>query len=629
MLCACSLLCKSAVYYVAPTGSDVNSGTIASPFLTIQWAQTFVVAGDTVYVRGGNYVMQETQIAEITTGSPRFAYVTKLTKSGSVGKRINYWAYPGEKPVFNYNNVKPATTRINAFEVTGSWIHIKGLEVIGVQVTTTGTVNTQSICFSQSGAGGNNIYEQLSMHDGMAIGFYLTRGGNTLVLNCDAYNNWDNVSSDLLGGNVDGFGAHPNNAAYTGIVFNGCRAWLNSDDGYDCINSFTAITFENCWSFYNGYSVTFQSLANGIGFKAGGYGVSTSPSVPSVIPRNIVRNCVAARNKSSGFYANHHSGGLTFYNNTAYQNSTNYNMLNRSADYQSDVNGYDHIIRNNVSYLPRSSNSHIISYDPATCIIDHNTFLNTSVSVSSIDFLSLDTSLLRAARRGDGGLPLNNFMRLAQGSDLIDAGIDVGLPFYGMTSDIGAFEYTPFALPVDMLSFTASVINKDVVLQWQVASENQNKGWSVERTSSSRIAEIIGFVNGKGTTSEPSTYSFTDKNVSKGRYQYRLRQINLDGTIKYSNIRVVDVSKASAINLEVYPVPVEAGSVVYYTVSEKTNVTLNLFNTLGQLMATLINRESDAGQYQVLLADDVFRTKGTYFLKLSAGKQIVAKTIIK
>ncbi len=382
--------------------------------------------------------MQESQIFEKTTGSTPFAYVTKLTKSGTAGKRINYWAYPGERPVFDFSDVKPAGHRINAFEVTGSWIHIKGLEVVGVQVTVT-TGNTQSICFSQTGAGGNNIYEELSMHDGMAIGFYLTRGANVLVLNCDAYNNWDNVSADKKGGNVDGFGAHPNNASYTGIVFRGCRAWFNSDDGFDIISSYAAITVEDCWAFYNGYSNDFEALANGIGFKMGGFGTSTSPSVPAVIPRHTIRHNLSVGNKSSGFYANHHLGGNHWYNNTAYYNWPNFNMLNRRADYQADVPGYDHVLRNNVSYLTRSDREHhlITDIDLEKSTVDHNSFLNPAITLTAADFVSLDMTLLTLPRQPNGALPDTDFMRPTPGSDLIDTGVEVGLPFSGAKPDLG------------------------------------------------------------------------------------------------------------------------------------------------------------------------------------------------
>ena len=70
---------------------------------------------------------------------------------------------------------------------------------------------------------------------------------------------------------MDGFGFHPGKGS-AGNKISGCRAWFNSDDGYDCINASESVLFENCWAFYNGYSTSFASLANGTGFKIGGYG---------------------------------------------------------------------------------------------------------------------------------------------------------------------------------------------------------------------------------------------------------------------------------------------------------------------------------------------------------------------
>ncbi|MBJ6108349.1 T9SS type A sorting domain-containing protein [Hymenobacter sp. BT523] len=446
----------SAKYYVAPTGNDTNSGTILQPFLSIQRAQVAVAPGDTVWVRGGTYLMQSSQIANYV--SP-YAYVTQLSKSGSAAAgRINYWAYPGERPVFNYANIDPnvgvsnanvtfaAPYRISAFEITGSYIHLRGLEVVGVRVPLVPTnTNTQSICFSQSGAGGNNIYERLSMHDGQAIGFYLTRGGNTLVLNCDAYRNNDNVNTSnstgaANGGNVDGFGSHPNNANYSGIVFRGCRAWQNSDDGYDCISAFAATTFENCWAFYNGYTQNFVSRGDGNGFKAGGYGTSTS--FPAVVPNNTVQLCLSVRNKSNGFYSNHHQAGSYWYNNTAYHNATNYNMVNRkdktASGYLVDVPGYGHVLRNNISYRGRSANNpDTISISRSASTFDHNAL---GAGVTAADFLSLDTTQLRAPRQADGALPVLSTLRLAPGSGLVDAGVSVGLPYLGAAPDLGAFE---------------------------------------------------------------------------------------------------------------------------------------------------------------------------------------------
>lgn len=431
----------SKTIFVAPDGNDTAPGTKAQPLHSIAKAQSLAAPGDTVYVRGGTYLMQEPQIA---TFSRNQAHVILLDKSGTEGKRIRYWAYPGERPVFDFSNVKPANYRVHAFEITGSWLHIRGLEVIGVQVTIT-NVNTQSICFSNEG-GSNNIYEGLSMHDGQGIGFFLTSGSNNLVLNCDAYRNFDYTSKaggGRNGGNVDGFGNHPSKGSMNNI-FRGCRAWLNSDDGYDCISAFESTVFENCWAFYNGYSEGFVSRADGNGFKAGGYGARPFNLLPGSIPRNTVRNCLAVMNKANGFYANHHLEGSDWYNNTAYGNGTNYNMVNRrsktEADYLTDGPGYNHVLRNNISFQPRSKGNDIANVDTARCTIDHNTFMSEGLTVTAPDFLSLDTALLTAPRQPDGSLPAVNFMHLAPKSKLIDAGIDVGLPYSGKGPDLGCFE---------------------------------------------------------------------------------------------------------------------------------------------------------------------------------------------
>jgi hypothetical protein len=434
------LAADASTWYVATNGGDANPGNKDLPFQTIQKAQTLVMAGDTVYVRGGTYLVQESQI---NSYSKIQAYVVLLDKSGTENKRNNYWAYTGEKPVFDFSNVKPANYRVHAFEITGSWLHIKGLEVTGVQVSIT-TVNTQSICFSNDG-GSNNIYEQLSMHDGQGIGFFLTAGSNNLILNCDAYRNYDYISKaggGRNGGNVDGFGNHPSPGSVNN-VFRGCRAWLNSDDGYDCISASESTVFENCWAFYNGYSDGFVSRADGNGFKAGGYGARPVAQLPVNIPGNTIRNCLSVMNKANGFYSNHHLAGSDWFNNTAYQNGVNFNMVNRKAKteegYLTDGPGYDHVLKNNISFSPRSGND-ISNYDPARCTIDHNSFLNNEIKISADDFISLDTAQLTAPRKKDGSLPDIDFMHLKPKSGLIDKGVNVGLPFKGKAPDLGCFE---------------------------------------------------------------------------------------------------------------------------------------------------------------------------------------------
>jgi hypothetical protein len=147
-------------------------------------------------------------------------------------------------------------------------------------------------------------------------------------------------------------------------------------------------------------------------------------------------------NKANGFYSNHHLEGSLWYNNTAYQNGNNFNMMNRKAkteaDYLIDGPGYNHVLRNNISFSPRGND--ITSVDAARCTIDHNTFMDPVITVTAADFVSLDTAELTAPRKPDGNLPNINFMRLKPGSKLTDKGVDVGLPFVGKAPDLGCFE---------------------------------------------------------------------------------------------------------------------------------------------------------------------------------------------
>jgi hypothetical protein len=263
---------EAAEWYVAANGSDDAAGSLEQPFATIQRAQKGAAPGDTVFIRGGTYHMTEAQIARRRR---IFASITVLDKSGEPGKPITYRAYRDERPVFDCSAVKPPGHRVSAFLVTGSWLHLIGLEVTGVQVTI--ETHTQSICFESNGS--HNIFERLAMHDGQAIGIYHVRGSDNLFLNCDAWSNWDHTSEDGKGGNVDGFGCHPTKGS-TGNVFRGCRAWYNSDDGYDCLGAHEAVVFENCWALYNGLSADGKNLGDGNGFKAGGYGSAPANHLP-------------------------------------------------------------------------------------------------------------------------------------------------------------------------------------------------------------------------------------------------------------------------------------------------------------------------------------------------------------
>jgi len=389
-----SLNLTAATYFISPDGNDSNTGDINTPFASLQHVNKLVKSGDTVYIRGGEYKIQNKDISRFD--KKLFARVIYFKTSGTKNSPIIYQAYENEKPVFDFSAVKPADHRVYAFSVSGSWLHFKGIEVTGVQVTMKG--HTQSISFENNGS--HNIFEGLTMRDSQAIGYYSTRGSHNLVLNCDAYNNWDYTSEGGKGGNVDGFGIHPRKGD-KGNVIRGCRAWFNSDDGYDLINSGEAVVIENCWAAYNGFTKEFKSAGDGNGFKAGGYGSTEESQLPSPIPRHSVIKSFAMRNKQSGFYANHHIGGIDWFNNVAYKNKKNFNMLARKSDNKTSIPGYGHRLKNNIGIQSRNG-SELININFSECTLENNFF---SSKPSQNIFENFDKENFFKARKENGDLP--------------------------------------------------------------------------------------------------------------------------------------------------------------------------------------------------------------------------------
>jgi MYXO-CTERM domain-containing protein len=399
----------AATYHVAPNGSDNAAGTDATTaWASITRAQQTVRAGDTVMVHGGRYVFSGTSG---TVGA-------SFTRSGTAAAPINYFAVAGEAvPVFDLTNLT-TSQRITGLDVNCSWVHIRGLEVMGVHQ---GIVGSDSWGLRIQGS--NNVIEGVNSHNNEAAGFFITSGANNLIVNCDSHDNYDPAEG---GGNGDGFGCHSSGG---GNVIRDCRAYDNSDDGYDFINAAGTCTVEGSFSARNGFIPhTTTTAGNGTGFKAGGYG-SPPANVPANPPRHTVRNCVAFGNRANGIYANHHVGGIDFFNNLSYRNQTNYNML-ADAGFPSA-----HTLRNNVAM---STGGTISNLTGGTAMFNS---WNLGVTASAADYVSTDEAQVIAPRNADYSLPAMTFMHLVAGSDLIDKGTDVGLPFVGVSPDLGPFEF--------------------------------------------------------------------------------------------------------------------------------------------------------------------------------------------
>lgn len=403
-----SLRAQAADYYVAPDGNDANPGTLEKPFGSVARGEQAAAAGDTVYLRGGVYRFSGTQA---TVG-------VAFTKSGTQGKPIRYFAYQSEVPVFDLFELKPQA-RVTGLDLRCDWVHLRGLEVRGVRQLIVGD------SWSVRVRGNNNVLEQLNVHDGQAPGIFITSGASNLVLNCDSHHNYDPLEQ---GGNADGFGCHSTGG---NNVLRGCRAYENSDDGFDFINAPGTCTVERSIAFRNGFIPdTSMAGANGAGFKAGGFG--EPPNTPaSGAPRHVVRGNLAFGNRAIGVYANHHPGGIDFFNNTSFDNPSNFDM--RPPD--SGGTTTSHKLRNNIS---AGTGRAIVNFNGGS---DTSNSWTLPVMVTAADFVSMDKALALAPRRADGSLPDNALMRLVAGSDLIDRGENIGLPFVGNAPDLGAFEF--------------------------------------------------------------------------------------------------------------------------------------------------------------------------------------------
>jgi uncharacterized protein YjdB len=437
----------AAVFYIAPDGNDTTGdGSKENPWFSINKAEEAVSAGCTVYIRGGTYQITDAVIEDNSVslgGGVSAVHVFKMTKSGKNASPINYFAYPGDpRPVFDMSAVAPLDKRVYVLVVEGSYLHFKGFDIVGTQVNVSDrSVKTQSECILNMG-GNSNTYEELAMHDGMAIGFYITEGSNNLILNCDAYNNYDSQSDNGSGGDTDGFGVHLSSTGYNNNVFRGCRTWNNSDDGFDAISCSSAITVENCWSFYNGRKLVNGSYAaangSGVGFKIGGFGNDDATNPVSPTPRHTIKFSLAAFNRGQGFYANHHWGGNDWYNNTAYKNRNNFNMWGRKDG--AGGPGYNHVLVNNLSYGPTESGS-----DITNAPVEENTRLNNSfdlgITITDSDFVSVsDWTELRSPRKADGNLPDINFLKPAPRGQLIDRGKNIDLSYAGNAPELGCME---------------------------------------------------------------------------------------------------------------------------------------------------------------------------------------------
>lgn len=451
VLCTLSLGTFATTYYASPNGSG-DGLSYASPTSFASGVSKLQVPGDTLYLLGGTY---------------EFSDKFSINKQGSASKRIVIAGYPGEQVLLDFHKV-PYGTRGITIHADALYIHIRDLAI--------------------AWSGKNNLYcegsyclfERLDIYGSADTGCQMKKGGNNVILNVDSHDNFDyeegyapskNQNGPAnFGGNADGFA----DKQFTGPGnhYIGCRAWNNSDDGWDFFqrvsNSNTVI--ENCICYVNGapyYDMTqnpralttdkawfdqrigtsvvdrygntitvsleqFPNLGNGNGFKMGGQ--YTDHKI-------LIHHCLAVANRERGFDQNNNGGTMWVYNNTGYANGYNFGFTTAYGT---------NYMRNNISLSGKNADQ---PKSKTVAANDHNSW-NTGFSCSASDFQTLDTSLILSPRQADGSLPDVAFMYLKPNSALIDAGVDVNLTYNGNAPDLGWYEapgeeHRPDTIPED------------------------------------------------------------------------------------------------------------------------------------------------------------------------------------
>jgi len=516
-------------YYVAPTGSDANAGTSLSPKYNISTLVNIVVAGDTIFVLPGTYTYSST---------------INLTKSGTTEKHICIFGTgyntSTERPLLNFSTQGPGdANRAFVMQPGANYWHIKGLIIKeagdnGIKIES----NWNTIEFCDFDA----CYDS-----GIQIGLSKDSGSNdgtcayNYIFNCDSYNNCDSHKS---GGNADGFACKL--FCGPGNIFEKCRSWNNSDDGWDFYSNTFGVLLLNCWTWHNADATTLRGnkAGNGNGFKMGGNSTYSRGT-------NIAVGCVAfdMHYVSGGgkcFDQNDNQDPQIMLNCTTFDNIKGFSMASGSTG---------HTIKNCLAF---KATDKMIS-DQTQNITQNNSWqYGTTTSDKQnggvggyADFL-VDLSdnvvankLASVARNVDGSIPDNGFCRLLPTSDCIDKGQVVNYTFgdktypiayIGSAPDLGAFEYKA---PTGIFNLQQNCYG-DLKISNSSVSDIATISFRLEKSSS--ISLQVFDVTGKCVMHCIDNQVFPEGNnyhiaylgnLPKGNYIVKLSSLLLNQSIKF------------------------------------------------------------------------------------------------
>jgi len=224
--------------------------------------------------------------------------------------------------------------------------------------------------------------------------------------------------------------------------------------------------------------------------------------------------------------------------------------------------------------------------------------------------------------------------------DLSSSALNGTLYNFALSGSSSNWVVSDAPLPVELNNFTAKVDKKEVELMWETATEVNNYGFEIQRAIDNRQLTMdnwdkIGFVEGHGNSNSPKKYSFTDENSYAGKIQYRLKQIDTDGSYEYSDVVEVEIGIPGKFELsQNYPNPFNPTTIIGYSIpasdgnfNSTTNVVLKIFDILGREVTTLVNKNQLPGRYKVEFSTDGM-SGGVYIYRLIIGEFILTKKMM-
>jgi len=381
-------------WYVATDGDDDGQGTSDDPFATWQRGVDAARRGDRVLIRPGGY-----------EAGPQGL---RIFRSGTREAPIRLEAAnPADRPVLDCAGIE----RSVCVELDGAWWQVSDVEIIGTPQPT-GDTPTAVLLDETRHATLDNVAVHHNHGVGIAI---IDDARHNLLRNVDAYRNQDEATEPDPYENGDGIDLSNLAPSAVGNRVIGCRVWWNADDGLDLWESEVPVTIRRCWSWRNGYIAgTTEPAGNGQGFKLGRNFDG---------PRHVLERNLAWGNRSYGFDENGATGGMLMQHNTGFRNGGGQFGL---------YGGLPHVLRNNLAVPERN--------DIAGEVDDRFNSWTLPVTATKRDFRSVSWAGADAPRDADGSRPRLAFLRLRASSDLVDAGRDLGDPYFGAAPDLGAYE---------------------------------------------------------------------------------------------------------------------------------------------------------------------------------------------